>query len=69
VRRRIEEAIASLAVTPYPDGRNVAQLTLGTPQLIFRRRVGDWRILFTRDDVAHSVAIVAIQHRREAYGT
>jgi mRNA interferase RelE/StbE len=33
----------------------------------YRLRVGDYRILFTIDDVAKEVRVYRLKHRKEAY--
>ncbi len=37
----------------------------GSPN--FRLRIGDYRVIYSVDDAAERVAIVAVGHRREIY--
>jgi mRNA interferase RelE/StbE len=62
-RDRIRGAIALLAQDPRPPG---ARALHGRPGLWVS--VGDYRILYTvRDDVL-LIVVVALGHRRDAYG-
>jgi mRNA interferase RelE/StbE len=60
--RKIIAAITSLADNPRPAGiKKLAH----RPEL--RLRVGNYRILYSIDDVLRTVTICAIAHRREVY--
>lgn len=60
---RIRDAIYALAEDPRP--RQSVKLKGRSDQ--WRRRVGDYRIVYTIDDDAHIVTIVGIGHRRDIY--
>jgi mRNA interferase RelE/StbE len=62
-RKRIADCIDGLGVNPFQWG--VARLE-GYVNL-FRRRVGDYRIVFQVDKAVLKVFIIHIAHRREAY--
>ncbi|MGI8417079.1 MAG: type II toxin-antitoxin system RelE family toxin [Nakamurella sp.] len=62
VRRRIQGAIAVLAVDPRPPGTRALQ---GRPG--FRVRVGDYRIIYTVEDDVLLVVVVRLGHRRDVY--
>jgi mRNA interferase RelE/StbE len=63
MRRKLVDAIQSLAVTPRPAqckklvGRDAA----------YRLRVGDYRIVYTVNDHQVVVEIIKVDHRREVY--
>lgn len=59
---RISSRVESLRDNPRPRG---ARKLKGREQ--YRMRVGDYRVLYTIDDSGRVVAILAIEHRREAY--
>ena len=61
---RIARAIDSLAENPRPSGC----LKVKTADALWRIRVGDWRIGYEIDDVARTVTIITVGHRREFYG-
>ena len=63
VRKRIEEAIDRLADEPRPHG---SKKLVGFENE-WRRRVGDYRILYVIDDSAKRVTIARVAHRREVY--
>lgn len=60
---RITTAIDALVIEPRPPGCR----KLEGEDEIWRIRVGDYRIIYTIDDAAGRVQIIAIRHRREAY--
>ena len=60
---RVDERILSLRENPRPRG--IKKLS-GREE--YRVRVGDYRILFTIDDVRQVVFVSAVRHRREVYG-
>ncbi len=62
VRPRIQGAIALLAQDPRPPS---ARALRGRPG--FRVRVGDCRIIYTIEDAALVVVVVALGHRRDLY--
>jgi mRNA interferase RelE/StbE len=61
--RRIVARIESLATHPRPAG---ARKMVG-PGARYRLRVGDYRVIYRVDDSGHSVDIVAVRHRKDAY--
>jgi mRNA interferase RelE/StbE len=62
IRDRIAAALARLAGDPGASP-NVKALHGGG----YRLRVGDWRVLFAREDDALVVLVLRVAHRREAY--
>jgi len=62
VRRRVQGAIALLALDPRPPGARALQ---GRPGL--RVRVGDYRIIYTLEDDVLLVVVVRLGHRRDVY--
>jgi len=56
-------AAETLASNPRPDGCRKLQ---GSENAL-RIRIGDYRIVYTVDDVILIVAIERVQHRREVY--
>ena len=63
IRRRIEAAIDRLSEEPRPHGSK----KLAGFENEWRRRVGDYRILYVIDDSAKRVTIARVAHRREVY--
>jgi mRNA interferase RelE/StbE len=59
---RIQKAIEELAQNPKPIGAIRLKGETG-----YRIRVGDYRILYEIDDVAESVTIYRVKHRRDVY--
>jgi len=62
--QRIRRELDKLAAQPNRRDVDVASLT-GRPG--FRLRVGDWRIIFTRDDKARVIDVLRIVPRGQAY--
>ena len=62
--QRIRRELDKLAAQPNRRDVDVASLT-GRPG--FRLRVGDWRIIFTRDDKAQVIDVLRIVPRGQAY--
>ena len=63
LKRRLDEAIESLADEPRPQGcRKLA----GTSDR-YRIRVGDYRIIYRVDDGKVTVLVLVVGHRREVY--
>ncbi|MFL6237458.1 MAG: type II toxin-antitoxin system RelE family toxin [Thermoanaerobaculia bacterium] len=60
---RIFQNIEDLAENPRPAG---CRKLIGREDL-WRLRVGDYRVVYTIDDSAKSVDIIAVRHRREVY--
>ncbi|MBM4019564.1 MAG: type II toxin-antitoxin system RelE/ParE family toxin [Planctomycetes bacterium] len=59
---RVAKAVLSLETDPRRHG---SHKLCGTNA--YRVRVGNYRIIYTIDDAAHTVQVVAVAHRREAY--
>ncbi len=64
IRVRVIHAFRSLTNDPRPPG---CRKLVGARNR-WRIRIGDYRILYTIDDSAHLVEIVAVRHRSKAYG-
>ena len=62
-RRRIVDAIQTLAIEPRPS----ACKKLTGRDAAYRLRVGDYRIVYTVNDREIIVEIIRIGHRREVY--
>ncbi len=62
LRRRIQNALARLALDPHASP-NVTALQGGG----YRLRVGDWRVLYTLRGDMLLIVVLKIAHRREAY--
>jgi mRNA interferase RelE/StbE len=63
VRVRVIRAVRELANEPRPTGCR----KLVDSDNRWRIRVGDYRIIYAVDDVAHTVDVVAVRHRSKAY--
>ena len=61
--QRIRGAIALLAADPRPPG---SRRLAGRPA--YRVRSGDYRIIYTIEDTALVVIVVALGHRKNVYG-
>jgi mRNA interferase RelE/StbE len=62
IKHRIKSAILALADNPKPNGFKKLQNKDG-----YRIRVGDYRILYTIDNITETIFIYAIGHRRDIY--
>ncbi len=62
--KRIFTKIESLADEPRPNRCRKLQ---GFKNL-WRIKIGDYRVIYSIDDSSETIDIVAIRHRREAYG-
>jgi mRNA interferase RelE/StbE len=62
--QRVRERLLSLEENPRPLG--VRKLRDIHPPR-YRLRAGDWRILYTVDDLKREVRIYRIKHRSQAY--
>lgn len=60
---RVLSAIDQLALDPHPRGA----VKLSGAEVLYRVRVGDYRIIYEVDTVAREVTIHYLRHRREAY--
>jgi mRNA interferase RelE/StbE len=63
MQRRVMRAVEALAGTPRPPGCR----KLEGGEVVYRIRVGDYRVIYTVDDAVLVVAIERIRHRREVY--
>ena len=60
-KRRLGEAMLALAEDPRGQGQKLAV------EDAYRKRVGDYRIVFRVDDANARVLVVRVRHRREVY--
>jgi mRNA interferase RelE/StbE len=60
-KRRIEDALEEMRANPRAKAVKLAHAEG------YRRRVGDYRIIFLIDDRARRVLIARVKHRRDAY--
>ena len=60
---RIDRKILALAETPRPAG---CKKLKGYKDL-WRKRIGDWRVIYIIDDSAKRIDITRVAHRREVY--
>lgn len=61
--QRIIPAIQLLANDPRPPGCK----KLTSTQNIYRIRIGNFRVLYSVDDVVRIVEVSGVRHRRDAY--
>ena len=61
-QQRIIEAIDLLAFQPRPEGVKKLKKDLG-----FRIRIGEYRVIYTIQDVIKIVEIIRIGHRKDVY--
>lgn len=64
VVRKLKKVIDSLAIEPRPPG--VKKLK-GNAESLYRVRSGDYRIVYTIEDVVRVVDIRKIGHRKDIY--
>jgi mRNA interferase RelE/StbE len=62
-RRRMGARIDALAENPRPSGC----VKMSGQRNLWRIRAGDYRVLYTIDDVPMIVAITKVAHRRDVY--
>ncbi len=62
IARRVGSQLRTLAEDPRRARSNWLK---GSPN--FRLRVGDYRVIYSVDDQAEQVTIIAVGHRREVY--
>ena len=60
VRSKLEELAGNADVWPH-------RALTGRLRGVFRRRVGDYRVLYTLDRQNRRITVRAVQHRSEAY--
>jgi len=63
VVNRIIPAIKKLGEDPRPPGCK----KLKGDQNIWRIRIGDYRVIYSIDDVVHIIDILSVGHRKEIY--
>ena len=63
IAKDIDSEIISLAKDPL-NKKNVRKLT---GSIFYRLRVGDYRIIFERQDKERTIAILKIGHRKDVY--
>ena len=63
IRRRVLSALVALEVNPRPPGAK----KLRGSELLWRVRVGDYRILYSIEEARLVVLVIKIGHRREVY--
>lgn len=64
ISKQIGKAIDSLSINPRPQG---CKKLKGEAEYIWRIRVGDYRILYTIEDIIKIVEVRRIGHRRNIY--
>lgn len=62
-QKRIVARIDALAEDPYPPGAR--KLSGGTAE--FRIRIGDYRVIYSVNDVEILVVVIRIGHRKDVY--
>lgn len=60
---RIFSRIESLANSPRPSGCK----KLKGAEDLWRIRIGDYRVIYSIDDISQVVDVIAIRHRSQAY--
>ena len=63
IQRRIADAVDRLADNPRPHG----YIQMETDDILYRIRVGDYRIVYEIIDNQLVVLVIRIGHRREVY--
>jgi len=63
IQDRVIEAVEKLAKAPCPLGCK----KLSGSENAYRIRIGEYRVIYTVDDVILIVAIERVRHRREVY--
>jgi mRNA interferase RelE/StbE len=63
MQRRVAEALAR--IEQNPRGQDTVKLT-GT-KATYRKRVGQWRIVYEIQDDTHSIFVTLVAHRRDVY--
>ncbi len=63
LKRRMVDAIDGLASNPHPPGC----VKLAEEEIVWRMRVGSYRILYEIHEGRLVVLVIRIAHRREAY--
>ena len=63
IARRVMTSVEKLSRDPRPSGC----VKLQGSESRWRIRIGDWRVVYTVDDGARIVDIVAVRHRSDVY--
>lgn len=61
---RVRAAIAALADDPRPPG---CKKLVGEEPVLWRIRVGSYRVVYAIDDGAKTVTVLKVGHRRQVY--
>lgn len=61
----VEFVYGSLATNPYRVGKALTEPLNG----MWSARRGEYRILYEVDDIAKSIHVMAVRHRRDSYRT
>ncbi len=65
--RQIKNRVVTALLSLINDSRPPGCLKVKTSDRLWRIRVGDWRVGYEIDDLAHTVTIITIGHRNEFY--
>ena len=63
IRNRVLQTLRHLGAEPRPH----ACRKLVTEETLWRVRIGDYRVIYSIDDAAGLVQIIAVRHRSKAY--
>lgn len=63
MRRRMKDALLSLATNPFPTGSK----KLGGDNPLHRIRIGDYRIVYVVEKQIRIITIIHIGHRKDVY--
>lgn len=66
VKESIAEKVATLGINPANPQLDIKRL-VNNPQGEFRLRVGNYRVIFNRDDTIRIIQIIRIGHRKLVY--
>jgi mRNA interferase RelE/StbE len=64
-KTRIAEKIHRLGHNPDDPGLDIKPLK--GPEKLFRLRIGDWRVIYARDDIVRIISIEKIGSRGDVY--
>jgi mRNA interferase RelE/StbE len=62
--KKIRDVIDALALEPRPEGKSKKLRASGS---LWRVRVGDYRVVYSVDNVHKVVDIIHIRHRKDVY--
>jgi mRNA interferase RelE/StbE len=63
IAERILDRIENLSAEPRPSG----SLKLKGESLLWRIRIGDYRVIYSIDDRKHKIDVSFIRHRKDVY--